>query len=393
MREGSVFRRCRSCTVRVDARRCPRCGGDRITWAYQVDVNRIGERRRQRLKSGFATKGEAVAARNALVRDAADGSLVERNDVTVAGYVAEWLPAQQASVRGGTWRNYELLARRHIVPRIGDAKIQALSPASVRRLYAEVAATGRSIKTVHNIHMLLHRVLDDAVRDSIIARNPADRAHALPRHRTAGRRVWTAAQTSAFLDSVRGGRLFALWRLAATTGIRRGEFLALRWEDVDLDHGWLTVRRARVRCADGRLGYGPPKTRAGLRRIDLDTETLVALREQRRRQLEERLAYGPSWPDDDLIFCREDGQPLDPDGVTGAFDRLARRAGLPKIVLHDLRHGAASMLLAAGVNPKVVQERLGPASIQITLDLYSHVMAGLQADASAKLAALLDGTA
>jgi integrase len=160
---------------------------------------------------------------------------------------------------------------------------------------------------------------------------------------------------------------------------------------VDPAAGFLMIRQARIRGLDG-LTYGKPKTKAGTRRLDPDAETMAALREHRRRQVEERLAYGPGWADNGLAFARRDGTPLDPDGVTGSFERLSRLAGLPRIRLHDLRHGAASLLLAAGVQPTVVQSMLGHSSIAVTMDLHSHVAAGLGADASERLAALLNVT-
>ena len=172
--------------------------------------------------------------------------------------------------------------------------------------------------------------------------------------------------------------------------MRRGEMLGLRWSDLDLDGATLSVQQTRIRGAEG-LAYGSPKTAKGRRRIALDAATVVALRAHRRAQAAERLLAGSIWQDEDLVFCRQDGQPLDPDSVSQSFERLGARAGLPRIRLHDARHTAASLLLAAAVHPKVVQERLGHATIATTLDTYSHVLPGLGEDAAERLAAAIDG--
>jgi integrase len=193
------------------------------------------------------------------------------------------------------------------------------------------------------------------------------------------------------LTGIRDHELFPLLRLAATTGMRRGEVLGLRWRDVDLQRGVLQVVQQRVRGADA-LTYGPPKTSRGRRRIDLDPATVSAPREHRRRQLEDRLAFGPGYIDADLVFARADGSPLDPDVVSRSFERLARRVGLTPIRFHDLRHTHATLALAAGIHPKVVQERLGHSSVSITLDLYSHAVPAMQADAASRIAAIVDGT-
>jgi integrase len=202
-------------------------------------------------------------------------------------------------------------------------------------------------------------------------------------------RTWSAEQVRAFLANVADDRLAALWRLAATTRMRRGEILGLRWRDLALDGAVLSVAQARVRGTDG-LTYGPPKTSASRRRVDLDAATVAALRAHRRRQTDER-AILPIDRDQDLVFSRADGLPLDPDGVSGTFDRLQLRARLPHIRFHDLRHTMTSLMLANGAPAKVVQERLGHSSVMVTLDTYSHVAPGMQRDATDRLARAIDG--
>jgi integrase len=359
-------------------------------WAFQVDLQQRGEPRRQVQRSGFPTKAAAIESMGKAMDRAADG-LPEPSTKTVERYlVDDWLPSLRGRLRPGTWQEYDRAVRLHIVPHIGALALGQLTRARVKELYGDLEASGLSVKSVHNIHMVLHRSIVDAVEDALLTRNVADRCHNLPRDSRRELKTWSAAETAAFLRAVESDRLAGLWRVLATCGLRRGEALALTWPDFDT--GSLSISRARVRATGGGWTEGPPKTRAGRRRVALDLGTVNALKAHRVHQIEERLAAGPAWHDSGLIFTRPDGLPLDPDGVTGTFERLAAKAKLPRIRLHDLRHGVASMMLAAGANPKVVQERLGHSSIMVTMDLYSHVAAGIQEDAAAALGRAIDSS-
>lgn len=398
MRQGRVFRRCTAtgCGRRVEAKRCGRCVGDRFTWTYVVDVAPREAPRDQRTKGGFGTKAAALEAMNTLQSDISGGTFVEPSRQTVAAYLGEWIKAvRPPAIRGGTWRGYRDNVDRLIVPRIGDVPLQHLTRAKVKALYAELATSGGrggrplAVKTVHNVHLTLRRALGDAVDDRILTSNPADGAHRLPRDRGLEMKTWTGAELGRFLAGVADDALFGLWRLASQTGMRRGELLGLRWRDVDLEAGRVQVVQQRVRGEEGVV-YGPPKTTAGRRRIDLDAVTMVALREHRRRQVADRLAFGPGYADADLVFAHADGSPLDPDSVSGSFERAVRRLSLPAIRLHDLRHTHATLALSAGIHPKVVQERLGHSSITVTMDVYSHAIPAMQADAATRIAAIVD---
>jgi integrase len=203
-------------------------------------------------------------------------------------------------------------------------------------------------------------------------------------------RTWSARQLDEFLTHVATDRLSAAWRVAAMTGIRRGELLGLAWQAVDLETGRLAITRTLIE-GKGAPRFSEPKTKRGRRSVALDAETIDALREHREHQLDERLAWGPAYQVHELVFCREDGTAIWPRTFSRSFDHHVRDAGLPKIRLHDLRHTHATLALEAGVHPKVVQERLGHATIAITLDTYSHAIPALQEDAAAKIAALLSG--
>jgi integrase len=203
-------------------------------------------------------------------------------------------------------------------------------------------------------------------------------------------RVWSPGQLRAFLDQVRGDSLYAAWLLLATTGMRRGEVAGLRWSDVDLEVGRVSPRRPRV-VVDYEVVVSVPKTAKGRRSLALDPVTVTALRQHRTRQFEQRLAVGPRWQDSGLVFTWPDGRPIHPERFSRWFEQHARAAGLPKIRLHDVRHSYATVALAAGIPAKVVSERLGHATIAITMDTYSHVLPGLDAEAAGTVARLILG--
>lgn len=249
---------------------------------------------------------------------------------------------------------------------------------------------GLSPKSVHNIHLTFHRALEDAIDDGLLRSNPATRAHRIGTVRKE-MRWWTPDELHAFLAAVATEPSFPLWRLAASTGMRRGELLGLQWSDVDLEHGLVSVQRQLIRNGD-LLAFGPPKTWAGRRTIYVDRATLEVLRTHQLRQIRDKLAGGPAYRQHpNLVFCRADGSPHDPDVTSHQFARLVLHAGLRRIRLHDLRHTHASIALQAGVHPKVLQERLGHSNVKVTLDTYSHVMPTMHADAAARIAAIVDG--
>jgi integrase len=250
---------------------------------------------------------------------------------------------------------------------------------------------GLAPKTVRNVHGVLHAALRDAVRWGYLPRNIAAGAD-LPKSVTPEMHVWNPEQLRAFLEHVRRDSLYAAWLLFATTGMRRGEVTGLRWIDVDLEAGRVSPRRPRV-VVNHEVVASEPKTAKGRRSLALDPATVAALREHRTRQLEQRLAVGPRWQDSGLVFTWPDGRAIHPERFSRWFEQHARAAGLPKIRLHDVRHSYATAALAAGVPAKVVSERLGHANVAITMDTYSHVLPGLDAQAAGTVARLILGAA
>ena len=240
------------------------------------------------------------------------------------------------------------------------------------------------------VHAFLHRCFVDAVKWGDLRRNPADFVDR-PRAPRPEIQSWTPQLVRRYLDYTKDDRLIALWRLLATTGLRRGEALGLRWSDLDLDSARLSVRQSLLSFTHQSAVFGEPKSANSRRSIDLDSETVVKLRRWRVRVAQEQLRAGEAWNSSGLVFADEIGRPLNPQTVMRAFTRMSEAAGLPRIKLHGLRHSHATAMLAAGISPKVAQERLGHFSVSLTLDTYSHTVAGMQAEAARRVADLIDG--
>jgi integrase len=258
---------------------------------------------------------------------------------------------------------------------------------------------------VQYAHTILRKALSDAAEEGRVVRNVATLGTVrkrLPQTRRPEQRTWTAEELGRFVDHLdqTGDPLYPAFLLAATSGLRRGELLGLRWSDVNLERGRAAVRQTvlAVRDVDADKGtrravFGTPKTARGLRTVPLPAQTVAALRVHRKRQLAERLKVGPDFVDHDLVFCEPDGRPHHPDRFAKRFMVRARHARVPVIRFHDLRHTYATLALQAGVHPKVVSDMLGHANIGITLDTYSHVMPAMQEQAAESIAALVFGGA
>jgi integrase len=333
-------------------------------------------------------KREVESQAAELIQKAATG-FVDAGKVTVREFFDHWLVAVAPSLRPATARRYRDVARLHIVSQIGNLRLSKLTPNDVQRLYANRLDYGLSPTSVHHIHAILHRALDHGVRVGLLMRNVTDAVDP-PRRQSPEMQVWSAADALKVLTAADGDTLEALWHLALTTGMRRGELLGLRWRDVDFDAGALSVCRTLSRGSSSRLEVGEPKTTAGRRRVALPASTVERLRRHATKQKELWLAVGPGYADRELVFATIKGTPILPNTLARAYAKLIERAGVPRIRFHDLRHTSATLLLASGEHPKVVQERLGHASISETLDRYSHVSADMQQRAAARFDVIFD---
>lgn len=407
--KGSVYKRCTRCPgrprYRKGDRRCPKCGANEYTWYYQVEVGqRPDGKRKRKYQGGFASRKDAEAALRDVLGKVDRGRVLEPSKLTVGQFLCdEWLPSMRISIEPTTWEGYREKIDAYILPRIGSLPLQDLKAPKLNWLYADVRDNGRvrgdeplGLKTVREVHVILHRALEDAVRWEYVEYNPAGRANApsataAKNERKKAIQTWTAAHVHTFAGMYRDHPLFPLWLLAASTGMRRSELLGTRWQAIDFGRGLLSIRQVLVLVGGKPHFKEAPKSAHGYRTIQIPPRVVAVLREARRRQAEARLR-SPVWHDHDLVFCRDDGAPWHPDTVTSKVRKMIRESGLPRIrPLQDLRHTHATLLLADGENPKVVQERLGHHSHSFTADTYQHVMPGMDAAAAARFDDLVFG--
>src|SRR5436305_1493943 len=324
------------------------------------------------------------------------GMLVTGPQQKVGQFLTHWLEdAHKQSIRPRTYERYEEIVRLHLAPGIGYHQLQKLSAQHLQSFYAKKLEEGLSTTTVISFHNVLHKALETAVRWNLIARNPCDLVSP-PRRKRFEIRPLSMQQIHQFLAAARGHRQEALFILALATGMRRGELLGLKWQDLDLEQGMLQVRRILTRIPSKLPGRGfeeaEPKTDKGRRSIALPTFAAEALRGHRLRQTEAKLKAGPDWQDRDYVFCTSIGTHLNPTrDVLDALKSLLEQAGLPDIRFHDLRHSCATMLLGMNVHPKIVQEILGHSQISMTMDIYSHILPTMQEEAAHKIDEALGG--
>lgn len=365
----------------------------RRLWIGEVMVGYRPDGKPDRRRVSAKTQAECRRKLDALKRQSDQGLLPARDAEreTVAAFFARWLQAIRATVRPRTADVYADYSSLHILPELGRYKLAALRPEHVQTLYAHKLATGLAPATVRKIHSILHRALHDAVRWSAVPRNVADVVDA-PTVRRLELHPPTVEELRHLLAvaNASGDPFVALWSTAVYSGCRLSELLGLTWPDIDLAAGALTVRRTLVSCKAAEPVFGEPETQRSRRRVTLPENAVAVLRTYRQEQLQRRLLLGPDYGQHDLVFASATGSPLIARNVQRAFKLALGRADLaPTVRFHDLRHAAATLLLQAGVHPKVVSERLGHSTITLTLDTYSHVIPALDADAANRLAALL----
>ncbi len=357
----------------------------RKKWQAIVELGRdpVTGRRRQVFRDA-RTKSEAREVLRRLLREIEDGTHVEPHNLTVEEHLTGWLhDVARHRVTQRSFDRYESVIRVQLVPALGAVKLIDLRPAQVQQLYSQLVDKGLSAATVLKVHTTLHSALKHAVTMGLLARNPSDNM-ALPRIR---RREMTALgeqEIARLLAAAKDTTVEVPLLCLVTLGLRRGELLGLTWPDVDFEAAQVSVRRSLEESSAG-VTLKPPKTQRSTRTLALPQVTVEALREHRRSQREERLRLGPSFNTRGLVFPGADGEPWWCSNFARACRRVFDGAGLARVRLHDLRHAHATMLLREGVHPKVVSERLGHASVALTMDVYSHVLPGMQREAAERI--------
>jgi integrase len=321
--------------------------------------------------------------------DRDNGLVFDADNLKLSDYLRRWLEdSVKDTVRQRTYERYEQIVRVHLKPVLGRIKLKTLTPAHVRGLYREKLDSGLAPRTVNYIHTTLHKALKQAVADGIIPRNVTEAVKA-PKPEKKEVRPLSPEQARAFLRAAHGDRLEALYVLAVSTGMREGELLGLRWDDIDLKSGKLSVQRSLTITKDGP-SFTPTKRSKSRRSIKLTIRAIEALKHHKAAQNEQRLELGSLWHDHGLIFTNQSGKSMHPWVMTTSFKKILKKANLPDITFHAAtRHTAATLLFGKGTHPKLVQELLGHATISITLDTYSHVLPGMGDQTAAAMDAVL----
>jgi integrase len=356
---------------------------------WEVAYFSLDGRRVRLLRATRAEARRALATAIAARKKARPSSASASNDTlsfqtaepTLAAFAEVWLPAMRPRIRYQTWRRYRQLLLGHVLPVIGQIQLARLTGMHVQRATNQMLERGLSSTTAHHAHSVLHGVLRDALEADLVTRNVAANTKAPPLA-TGEMKTLSPEQANALLCASKGHSWEALWVVALTTGMRKGELLGLRWTDIDLDHALVHITSNLARGPQG-LELGRPKTHRSRRPVRLSRLAVDALRRHKSRQATDRLRAGAAWEDRNLVFCGNAGSPASGEWlVRGPFRRLLSRAGLPNIRFHDLRHTAATLWFRSGLNPKVVQETLGHSRVSITLDTYSHMIPDLQQEAA-----------
>lgn len=372
-------------------------------WVGEATVGRRADGARDRRFVYADTREEAQEKLRKLLHERDRGLLADPAKQTVGEFLSSWLQdVAKPTVRPRTYDCYSDIVERHIKPALGGVRLSKLSPQHLQRFYREKQEQGLT-RTVRLCHAVLHRALGQAAKWGLIPRNPADLVDP-PKVPKKEFRPLSPEEAQRFLAAAEGDRFYALYVLAVTCGLRQGELLGLKWEDLDLERGTLQVRRQLqwVRAegeerkgkkrAEPKWVLTEPKSAKSRRVVTLPAVAVAALKRHKTRQTEERLRLGEVWQDYGFVFTTPIGTPQDASNLLKhSFYPLLEKAGVPRIRFHDLRHTCATVLLAQGVHPKLVQEQLGHSQISLTLDTYSHVMPDMKREVAAKMDALFGG--
>lgn len=362
------------------------------SWLIRVFLGRdaTGKRKFQN-KTVKGTKKDAQKALNSMLRDADLDLLGNSQKQTLNEYLDVWLETiAKPRLQYRTFKDYGDLLRRYVREPLGNIKLSELKAVHIQKLYGEMLGRGLSPRIVRYTHATLSSALKEAVKLDILPRNVATLVQ-LPKKRQKEMDVLSQEESLVFLNALKDERFETLFSFALASGMRCQEYLGLQWKDINFENNTATVQRAVVwHRSGGGWEFSQPKTAKSRRTIPMPLSVMQAIRRHRIQQNKERLKLGAAWHQNELVFPSEIGTPLNPPNVTRHFKKMLEKAEIrTSIRLYDLRHTHATLLLQAGINPKIVSERLGHSSVVLTLDVYSHVLPNMQQDATDQLEQML----
>lgn len=359
-------------------------------WLTRVFLGRNEKGKRQyHSRTIRGTKRDAQRYLNGVLRDIDLGIFAEPSAMTLNAYLDKWLATIEPKVRRGTHRGYSYALSGHVRPVLGNKQLSRIKALDIQEIYSALLAKDLTANTVLHVHGVISMALKQAVKWGILKSNPCDLVE-LPRIRRKEMQALSPEQTQKFLQSLDDDDYRPLLIFAILTGMRPNEYLGLQWKDVDLSAAVVRVQRTMQRLPGGGWEYGDTKTASAKRTITLPSSLVTILAEHKRHQAEHRLKHADVYESNDLVFASFHGGPLNHEHIRLRFRSALKKAGLPeKMRLYDLRHSCATLLLAAGENPKVVSERLGHANVSLTLNVYSHVLPTMQQAAAERLEKLV----
>jgi integrase len=348
-------------------------------WEARLDLGYSNGKRQRKAIYGKTRKEVQDALRDA-VKAHQRGKPITTKSESTAVFLTRWLETVKPKLRPMTFRSYQARVNQHIIPTLGLVPVQQLKPQEVQTFLNAKAATKLSPSTVRGIRAVLRAALQQGVKWQQLEYNAAALADPprLPAHESS---YLTPDQAKTFLEAVKGDRLEALYRVAVSLGLRQGEALGLRWQDIDLEGGELRVSRALQRV-NGRLELVEPKTKKSNRPVPLPAALVERLRQHRALQVGERLAAGSKWREQGFVFTTSSGIPLEGTKVTKDFQKALAKSGLPPMRFHDLRHSYASLLDAQGVGARTIMELMGHSQISVTMNLYTHTLPSVLREAA-----------
>lgn len=363
-----------------------------VSWQIIIELGLDENGKRKRMfQSMQGTKKEAEKELQRLINELDGGSYIEETKMTTATYLRSWVKTYvEPNLSPTSIDGYKSNIENYIIPHIGNIPLQKLSPIHLQDMYTKLSLKGRldgkgglSPRSIRYIHRNLSKALDQAMKMQIIKKNVATLV-TIPKVKPYNAEVYNEAEVVTMINKAKGTDMEVPITLAVTLGLRRGELLGLKWSEIDLDEGKMTISNNLVSTSSGAV-LKTPKTNTSCRTLELSEGIVSLLKKHRLAQKENKMKLGSAYIDNDLVCCYPDGNIIQPKNFSKKFSNFLKRNGLKHIRLHDLRHTNATLMLSYGIPAKVASERLGHSSISITLDLYSHVTTNMQKEVADKI--------